>query len=137
MEATSLDAVAAGNLVFSSSFDGGNAARVEAVEDDSFALWTRRDCEGTEFETGCRTWFSFSVRGAAAGRTLKFAIHNMNFVDAFGSSIFVNASLTSDFVFIYAITKSRIFLCHSLDTQTCFAGQCVAHTSWYQENAPP
>lgn len=75
---TSLHNVAAGGLVFSSAFDGGNAARVEVVEEDSFALWTRRDCEGTEFETGCRTWFSFSVRGAAAGRTLTFDIHNMN-----------------------------------------------------------
>eukprot|EP00966_Prymnesium_polylepis_P000693 15452-Prymnesium_polylepis.1 len=57
-------------LVVSARFDSGNATRVEAVGDDELALWTRRDCEGTEHETGCRTWFCFSVKGAAPGRTL-------------------------------------------------------------------
>lgn len=67
-------------LTFDARFDSGNAqARVEALGDDEFALWTRRDGEGTPYETGCRTWFSFSVRGAnMAGRTLAFRVHNMN-----------------------------------------------------------
>ena len=69
-----------GDLTFDASFDSGNAARVEPVgeEGNEFALWTLRDCEGTPGENGCRTWFAFSVRGAAPGRTLAFRIHNMN-----------------------------------------------------------
>ena len=66
-------------LIFDASFDSGNAAqRVEAIGEDEFCLWTLRDCEGTPHENGCRTWFSFSVRGAAPGRTLAFRILNMN-----------------------------------------------------------
>ena len=74
--------VEVGGLTFDASFDSGNAARVEAVPENpnEFALWTARDCEGTIHENGCRTWFSFSVRGASLfeGRMLAFRIHNMN-----------------------------------------------------------
>ena len=72
--------VEVGGLTFDASFDSGNAARVEAVSENAneFALWTARDCEGTIHENGCRTWFSFSVRGAAPGRKLAFQIHGMN-----------------------------------------------------------
>jgi hypothetical protein len=74
--------VEVGGLTFDASFDSGNAARVEAVSENAneFALWTARDCENTIHENGCRTWFSFSVRGAALfeGRMLAFRIHNMN-----------------------------------------------------------
>ena len=72
--------VEAGGLVFNSSFDSGNATRVEAVADaeHEFRLWTRRDCEGQPGENGCKTWFSFSVKGAVAGTTLAFRIHGMN-----------------------------------------------------------
>ena len=74
-----LSGVECGGLVFDATFDSGNAApRVEQLGDDEFGLWTLRDCDGSPFENGCRTWFSFSVRGAAAGRTLAFRIHNMN-----------------------------------------------------------
>lgn len=65
-------------LIFTSAFDSGNATRVEQVAEDEYALWTARDCEGTPYANGCRTWFSFCVRGVAPGRTVRFQIHNMN-----------------------------------------------------------
>ncbi|XP_068610170.1 cytosolic carboxypeptidase-like protein 5 [Brachionichthys hirsutus] len=91
-----------GNIVFSSKFDSGNLARVEKVEkgrssppadaapsgngssasnlssDYEFNVWTRPDCGGTEHENGNRSWFYFSVRGAAPGKTLKINVMNMN-----------------------------------------------------------
>ena len=72
--------VEVGGLTFDASFDSGNAARVEQISENEFALWTARDCEGSVHENGCRTWFSFSVRGAALfeGRMLAFRIYNMN-----------------------------------------------------------
>ena len=38
-------------LVFSSNFCSANLARVERAEGNEFRLWTRKDCEGTDFET--------------------------------------------------------------------------------------
>ncbi|XP_028996769.1 cytosolic carboxypeptidase-like protein 5 [Betta splendens] len=91
-----------GNIVFSSKFDSGNLARVEKVEkgssspssdtassgsapvgsnlspDYEFNVWTQADCAGTEHENGNRSWFYFSVRGAAAGKVLKINVMNMN-----------------------------------------------------------
>ena len=67
-----------GGLIFDACFDSGNAARVEQRGESEFALWTRADCEGTPHQTGFRTWFHFSVRGAPRGRTLHFAVYNMN-----------------------------------------------------------
>ncbi|XP_008294531.1 cytosolic carboxypeptidase-like protein 5 isoform X2 [Stegastes partitus] len=91
-----------GNIVFSSKFDSGNLARVEKVEkgsssppsdtassgssssgsnltpDYEFNVWTQPDCAGTEFENGNRSWFYFSVRGAAPGKLLKINVMNMN-----------------------------------------------------------
>ncbi len=43
-----------------------------------YSLWIRRDCEGSPFETAYRTWFHFSVTGAARGATLSFTLCNMN-----------------------------------------------------------
>ena len=67
-------------LTFDAAFDSGNATRVEKVPDteNEYAIWTRRDAEGTPGENGCRTWFYFSVRGATPGQTYAFRIHNMN-----------------------------------------------------------
>ncbi|XP_071385968.1 cytosolic carboxypeptidase-like protein 5 [Centroberyx affinis] len=91
-----------GNVVFSSSFDSGNLARVEKVErgnscppadtpstgsapsgpnltpDYEFNVWTQPDCAGTEQENGNRSWFYFSVRGAVSGKILKINVMNMN-----------------------------------------------------------
>ncbi|XP_068433049.1 cytosolic carboxypeptidase-like protein 5 isoform X2 [Clinocottus analis] len=90
-----------GNIVFSSKFDSGNLARVEKVEkgsssppsdapsgsallgsnltpDYEFNVWTQPDCGGTEHENGNRSWFHFSVRGAASGKILKINVMNMN-----------------------------------------------------------
>ncbi|XP_041815214.1 cytosolic carboxypeptidase-like protein 5 isoform X2 [Chelmon rostratus] len=91
-----------GNIVFSSKFDSGNLARVEKVErggsspptdtapsgsgpsgsnlspDYEFNVWTQPDCGGTENENGNRSWFYFSVRGAAPGKILKINVMNMN-----------------------------------------------------------
>ncbi|XP_041831149.1 cytosolic carboxypeptidase-like protein 5 isoform X2 [Melanotaenia boesemani] len=91
-----------GNIVFSSKFDSGNLARVKKVEkeklspssntapsgssssgshltpDYEFNVWTQPDCAGTEHENGNRSWFYFSVRGAAPGKLLKINVMNMN-----------------------------------------------------------
>ncbi|XP_034555144.1 cytosolic carboxypeptidase-like protein 5 [Notolabrus celidotus] len=91
-----------GNIVLSSKFDSGNLARVEKVEkgstspssdvapagvlpsgsnatpDYEFNVWTQPDCAGTEHENGNRSWFYFSVRGAAPGKLLKISVMNMN-----------------------------------------------------------
>uniref|UniRef100_A0AAQ5WXS8 Cytosolic carboxypeptidase-like protein 5 n=1 Tax=Amphiprion ocellaris TaxID=80972 RepID=A0AAQ5WXS8_AMPOC len=91
-----------GNIVFSSKFDSGNLARVEKVEkgsssppsdtassgssssgsnlspDYEFNVWTQPDCAGTEYENGNRSWFYFSIRGAAPGKLLKINVMNMN-----------------------------------------------------------
>ncbi|XP_073669802.1 cytosolic carboxypeptidase-like protein 5 isoform X3 [Paramisgurnus dabryanus] len=87
-----------GNVVFSSSFDSGNLARVERVDhsetdgessrqanasvqtkpDYEFNVWTKPDCADTEFENGNRSWFYFSVRGLLPGKLLKINVMNMN-----------------------------------------------------------
>lgn len=91
-----------GSIVFSSKFDSGNLARVERVEkgsssppsdtssnggsvsgpslspDYEFNVWTQPDSAGTEHENGNRSWFYFSVRGAAPGKLLKINVMNMN-----------------------------------------------------------
>ncbi|XP_063078937.1 cytosolic carboxypeptidase-like protein 5 isoform X2 [Engraulis encrasicolus] len=88
-----------GPVVFSSRFDSGNLARVERVNrtgsggeavgtngtggslstpDYEFNVWTKPDCANTEFENGNRSWFYFSVRGAAPGKLLKINVMNMN-----------------------------------------------------------
>jgi len=46
--------------------------------DFEFHLWTRPDCQGTEFENGNRTWFYFGLRGGPPGAVLKFTVQNLN-----------------------------------------------------------
>lgn len=65
-------------LTFSAAFDGGNLARVEASGPDEFVLHARADCEGTPHATRSRTWFCFSVQGAAPGRTLNIDMRMSN-----------------------------------------------------------
>ncbi|KAM8953323.1 cytosolic carboxypeptidase-like protein 5 [Pelodytes ibericus] len=94
--------VRCGGLLFSSKFDSGNLGRVEKTErpegdgdvsnvgnnsgfgsfqtaiDYEFNVWTKPDCAETEYENGNRSWFYFSVRGAAPGKLIKINIMNMN-----------------------------------------------------------
>uniref|UniRef100_A0A8C5MK22 Cytosolic carboxypeptidase-like protein 5 n=1 Tax=Leptobrachium leishanense TaxID=445787 RepID=A0A8C5MK22_9ANUR len=88
--------VRCGGLIFSSRFDSGNLARVEKVEqgdgepgcgnagisptttDYEFNVWTKPDCADTEHENGNRSWFYFSIRGAAPGKLIKINIMNLN-----------------------------------------------------------
>ena len=46
--------------------------------DYQFQLWTKPDCNGTEFENGNRTWFYFGLRGGPAGAVIKFTVMNLN-----------------------------------------------------------
>jgi hypothetical protein len=46
---------------FTSQFDSGNIAKVEAQGEDTFCLWTAPDCANTAAETKSRTWFYFKV----------------------------------------------------------------------------
>ena len=46
--------------------------------DFEFQIWTRPDCQGTEFENGNRTWFYFGVKGGPVGAVLKFTVMNLN-----------------------------------------------------------
>jgi len=46
--------------------------------DFEFQLWTRPDCQGTEFENGNRTWFYFGLRGGPPGAVIKFTVQNLN-----------------------------------------------------------
>ena len=46
--------------------------------DYRFSLWTRPDCQGTEFENGNRTWFYFGMRGGPPGSVVQFTLQNLN-----------------------------------------------------------
>lgn len=82
-----------GDLTFSGRFDSGNAAKFEKVRlisfyfvspiqlqlgDEEYAVWTRKDCGGTPYETNHSTWFHFSVTGASSGLKIKLNVMNMN-----------------------------------------------------------
>ena len=62
-------------LTFSATFDSGNLARIEPDESgDGFIAWSRADCDGMEHKRRTRTWFFFSVCGAAPGRVLQIEV---------------------------------------------------------------
>ena len=61
-------------LTFSATFDSGNLARVQPDGTDAFIVWARADCEGMAHARKTRTWFCFSVRGAAPGRALHIEV---------------------------------------------------------------
>jgi len=48
------------------------------LPDYDFQLWTKPDCQGTEFENGNRTWFYFGLKGGPPGAVLKFTLLNLN-----------------------------------------------------------
>jgi hypothetical protein len=60
---------------------------VQLDSDAEFNLWTRPDCDGSEFENGNRTWFYFGIRHCSNGApanlpsgpcTLRLNIRNLN-----------------------------------------------------------
>ena len=68
-----------GDLVRPSTSGGGQARSVGSEAPDfRFSLWTRPDCQGTEFENGNRTWFYFGMRGGAPGAVVQFTLQNLN-----------------------------------------------------------
>ena len=62
------------------STSGGLQGRSVGSEspDYRFSLWTRPDCQGTEFENGNRTWFYFGMRGGPPGSVVQFTLQNLN-----------------------------------------------------------
>ena len=46
--------------------------------DYRFLVWTRPDCQGTEFENGNRTWFYFGMKGGPPGAVVQFTLQNLN-----------------------------------------------------------
>ena len=62
------------------STSGGGQGRSVGSEspDYRFSLWTRPDCQGTEFENGNRTWFYFGMRGGPPGSVVQFTLQNLN-----------------------------------------------------------
>ena len=62
------------------STSGGVQGRSVGSEspDYRFSLWTRPDCQGTEFENGNRTWFYFGMRGGPPGSVVQFTLQNLN-----------------------------------------------------------
>ncbi|XP_065842968.1 cytosolic carboxypeptidase-like protein 5 isoform X2 [Oscarella lobularis] len=78
-----------GPFAFTSKFDSGNLARVEALFDVQnvheatnefeFNVWTSPDCAGTPHANGNRTWFYFGVTGSKlAHKTIRINVMNMN-----------------------------------------------------------
>ena len=67
-------------------------------------LWTRKDCQGTEFEKHTRTWFYFGVSGcqAVSGRAS---------LDVFLSSLLLWSLITHN-SFLYLAGRLRCFNNH-------------------------
>ena len=69
MATPNLHNIVINDLTFDASFDSGNATRVEAVAEceNEYALWTKRDCEGTAVALRSRIFADAS--GANSPRT--------------------------------------------------------------------
>lgn len=64
--------------LFTSNNASGNVSIHDLHVDHDVKLWTRSDCEKSDYENGNRTWFHFSVRGYAPGKLIRMTIMNMN-----------------------------------------------------------
>ncbi|XP_011500290.1 PREDICTED: cytosolic carboxypeptidase-like protein 5 [Ceratosolen solmsi marchali] len=92
-----------GDFIFFNNFDSANLAKVEKVDNskadnteksennktiknksqsecpsDEFNLWTKQDCQGTEFQNNNRTWFYFGIKSAIPGIYVKLNLVNLN-----------------------------------------------------------
>jgi hypothetical protein len=57
-----------------------STSNVSATDDPDFrfSLWTRPDCQGTEFENGSRSWFYFGLKGGPPGAVVQVTLQNLN-----------------------------------------------------------
>ncbi|XP_066248297.1 cytosolic carboxypeptidase-like protein 5 isoform X1 [Euwallacea similis] len=95
-----MDGINCAQFTFHNDFDSANLARVEFVSnsetavskqsstssnkiaieipDAEFNLWTKPDCNGTEFENGNRTWFYFGIKAPRPGLLVKLNLVDLN-----------------------------------------------------------
>ncbi|XP_044009366.1 cytosolic carboxypeptidase-like protein 5 isoform X2 [Aphidius gifuensis] len=94
---TTMQEIPCGNCIFYNNFDSANLAKVEPVKqldttkgdgkspktndntpDYEFNIWTKHDCQGTEYQNTNRTWFYFGIKTPTAGSLVKLNILNLN-----------------------------------------------------------
>eukprot|EP00983_Pelagomonas_calceolata_P078695 1154344-Pelagomonas_calceolata.AAC.1 len=80
-----------GKFVFRADFDSANLHYVRQGNSNccqlkvithsvqqEVQLWTRKDCQGTDYERGTRSWFHFGVSGHSSGDWVALNIMNIN-----------------------------------------------------------
>ncbi|XP_060524611.1 cytosolic carboxypeptidase-like protein 5 [Cylas formicarius] len=94
-----MEGIRCGQCVFYNDFDSANLSRVEfvtqqelallkltpgpthdkfEVPDAEFNIWTRPDCDGTEFENGNRTWFYFGIKACEPALNVRLNMVDLN-----------------------------------------------------------